>query len=711
MGKQKCRFRLALGIILTAGMLISGVNFAALPVYAEEGGDSTVTIPSTVDNSMAIVEAVREGLTAAVKEVAVGTRTNTTVEVFDLISKRTDGSVRKTDIDKLMTETGKIADFLLSDCQNDLFWYDKVKGLQADSNLSIIKADPEEDGLVQNGSSVTFSFTVSPDYQTADGDQYTVDSEKIKSAQSVLKSAQQIVKANADKSDYEKLLAYKNKICELVGYNTAAADPGYKKNHDTDAPWQMIYVFDNDPDTNVVCEGYSKAFQYLCDLSEFNNAKCYTVTGNMSGGLGDGTGGGHMWNIVTIGGKNYLVDVTNCDDNTIGAPDLLFLAAPASGSWNGSYTFSASGNNPIYIYSDSSKELFGESVLNLASEAYVPEKESADDSTSKPGTDVPDKDSSGSGDSNNGSDKDSNSGSDKDSNNGSDKDSNSGSDKDSNNGSDKDSDSGSDKDSNDDSGNDSTGTDSNDQTGDNNIVSGWTVETDPSDPNTYRLDVSSTIEVSDELLSDENLNTPEKIENVMRKEYQDQGISDENIKIYDVALQIYENGVWQKVTAENFPADGITIVVPYPSGTDNAYDFVASHLFTKSMNGYTAGQIERFTESSEIRKTATGISFTVHGLSPVSVGWSREAGAAEAPDNTANDASGNTPDTTTNNTSGNTPGTTSGNTSGNTTNNTPVNVSPRTGDFSPILLYMTLLILAVAVMGIVYVKRIYAGKR
>lgn len=30
---------------------------------------------------------------------------------------------------------------------------------------------------------------------------------------------------------------------------------------------ELIWVFDGDSSTNVVCEGYAKAFQYLCDLS------------------------------------------------------------------------------------------------------------------------------------------------------------------------------------------------------------------------------------------------------------------------------------------------------------------------------------------------------------------------------------------------------------------------------------------------------------
>ena len=121
----------------------------------------------------------------------------------------------------------------------------------------------------------------------------------------------------------EKLAAYKNKICELVSYNDAAADSMSTANGIN--PWQMIYVFDGSSSTKVVCEGYSKAFQYLCDLSSFSgDVECHTMGGTMSGGTG---AGGHMWNVVTMDdGKNYLVDVTNCNTGTIGSPDKLFLA-------------------------------------------------------------------------------------------------------------------------------------------------------------------------------------------------------------------------------------------------------------------------------------------------------------------------------------------------------------------------------------------------
>ena len=67
------------------------------------------------------------------------------------------------------------------------------------------------------------------------------------------------------RSDYEKLAAYCREICGLVSFDYAATANGVPYGD----PWQLVNVFDGDPATNVVCEGYAKAFQYLCDLSEF----------------------------------------------------------------------------------------------------------------------------------------------------------------------------------------------------------------------------------------------------------------------------------------------------------------------------------------------------------------------------------------------------------------------------------------------------------
>ena len=167
---------------------------------------------------------------------------------------------------------------------------------------------------------------IQPSGVFAGSDEYTVRSDLGDVINTVTTTARGIVDKNAGKSDYEKLLAYKEAICERTSYNDDALHQlnGFTGDNNNN-PWQILYVFDGDPSTTVVCEGYSKAFKYLCDLSEFRapDFSCWLVSGYLSGG-------GHMWNHVTLNGKTYLVDVTNCDDGKVGWPSHLFMEPPAS---------------------------------------------------------------------------------------------------------------------------------------------------------------------------------------------------------------------------------------------------------------------------------------------------------------------------------------------------------------------------------------------
>lgn len=114
--------------------------------------------------------------------------------------------------------------------------------------------------------------------------------------------------------------------------------------------------------------------------------------------------------------------------------------------------------------------------------------------------------------------------------------------------------------------------------------------------------------------------TPEALESAMRvKVTAAAGVSAENTAVYDVALLVSTDGgtTWTKATAENFPAGGLTVTLPYPEGTDSSYTFTVVHMFTTSDFGMTPGN----TETPAVTNTEAGLRFTVTGLSPISVGW------------------------------------------------------------------------------------------
>ena len=248
---------------------------------------------------------------------------------------------------------------LLEDCPFDLYWHDKTVGVEMRYGYSLggytYKGQTVWDSAVIND--LTFSFPVCADYY---GGNYLVTS-NVARISKVKNNAAQVVAANASKSDADKMKAYKEYICDAVSYDHQAVN---NSNTPYGDPWQLISVFDGNSATNVVCEGYSKAFQYLCDLSGLD---CISAEGIMGGGTGAGP---HMWNVVTLDGGKYLVDVTNCDDGTIGEPDLLFLVgAPYA---NDRYSFNCYGQM-IYFYCDD----LGLEETNYSGGGQLPDEEPA----------------------------------------------------------------------------------------------------------------------------------------------------------------------------------------------------------------------------------------------------------------------------------------------------------------------------------------------
>ena len=255
---------------------------------------------------------------------------------------------------------------MLSEMPYELYWFDKTEGIGMSYGVSL-------SGEILTVKNLKLSMYISQAYAKineggATYDPLTANTAKTSAAKRAAENATQVVAANTAKSDHEKLKAYLDYIKAAVSYNNEAANNNATPYGD---PWQIIYVFDNDPSTNVVCEGYAKAFKHLCDLSSFSESDlfCSLVTGTMTVGT---SAGPHMWNIVTIGSRNYLVDVTNCDADTVGAPDKLFLCGAAENVPSIKYTATAGSRSIVYEYDADTLSDYASSDLKLEEMPYSP---------------------------------------------------------------------------------------------------------------------------------------------------------------------------------------------------------------------------------------------------------------------------------------------------------------------------------------------------
>ena len=251
---------------------------------------------------------------------------------------------------------------LLADCPYELYWHDKTVGVSRETSFGAVFKNGEWRSYVDGY--YVISLAVTDEFALSD---YIVNTEKTGSVTFAADNAHEIVSEYQGLSDMEKLSSYREEICRLVSYNHEALAGASEYGN----PWQLIWVFDKDETTNVVCEGYAKAFQYLCDLTTFENSSVcgYTVTGMMSGGTGEGP---HMWNIMTLDDDtNYLADVTNSDEGTLGQDGELFLVPFTSGSVQEGYSFNCvDGYHVTYTYDSATIGLFTEKELTIAAVPY-----------------------------------------------------------------------------------------------------------------------------------------------------------------------------------------------------------------------------------------------------------------------------------------------------------------------------------------------------
>lgn len=289
------------------------------------------------------------------------------------VSSFLDGDYLSTEVttainDKIKIDYSSVHNALLFDSPSELYWYDKTAGVYF-LPRAIISEDGES--LCYSGK-IDVYFSVADAYRGSD--LFMVNTGKIKTVKTSISNAKKVVENAKSKRDYDKLAYYRDYICSQVEYNTPAVSTPTAYGN----PWQLIWVFDNNRSTDVVCEGYSKAFKYLCDLSTFNNPNitCLLVTGDMADG--ELAPEPHMWNIVQFGdNKNFLVDVTNSDMG-LTAHDFVFLTGYSSGSVDAGYIRSFDANTIDgykhivwkYYYDENTLKSYSKQQLTLCKYNY-----------------------------------------------------------------------------------------------------------------------------------------------------------------------------------------------------------------------------------------------------------------------------------------------------------------------------------------------------
>ena len=304
-------------------------------------------------------------ITIPFKDLGVDVSKRYTAGELGVSAIRSGNSITQDAKDKMVEKV----DFSLStvqwalqiDCPSEFYWCDSIAvldqvGLRADDDQIWYTTDSVEIGLKVN------NYYASSTYKA--------NTARTGAAQKAVSNANAIVQYAKSMGDRAKLLYYKNKLLALSDYNhTAAANKTYSINSN---PWEMIYAFDGDPSTKVLCSGYAMAFKYLCDKTSFNNNTISAIYASGQLGLSSADQIGHAWNIVHMDdGRNYLVDVTNSARDTIGADGSLFLKGPVSGSIRGGYGMRvSSGKVYYYVYDSNTLNVYNSAELALSPVNY-----------------------------------------------------------------------------------------------------------------------------------------------------------------------------------------------------------------------------------------------------------------------------------------------------------------------------------------------------
>ncbi len=325
-----------------------------------------------------LVQQVAAGeLASTVFEIDVGSDAEGLIYSLDQLKKV------NPDLVSIRTETGDIAagvmdayfilagfdiravmNALIANLSYDLYWFNKTY-----SYKRYVYSDGYSDrkiSVFQNQKMVV-SLHVAPEFSADQADHSTsFNTDLAASISTAAETARGIAVQHAEEADAQKLRSFKDAICELTSYNYDAIRQGAPYGN----PWQLVWVFDGDPETKVVCEGYAKAFKYLCELSTFQASVSVSL---VTGTLGSSN---HMWNLVSVdGGFSYLVDVTNCDEGMAGYPDYLFMAGysehyQSGGNTGYIFNFKDNTRSLTYIYDSTTINLYSADQIAVSNQPF-----------------------------------------------------------------------------------------------------------------------------------------------------------------------------------------------------------------------------------------------------------------------------------------------------------------------------------------------------
>ena len=176
--------------------------------------------------------------------------------------------------------------------QTDIFWMPKSFSVLSSENNDIYLSFSD----VYDGSSPNGYYGISKDERDE------MQKKLIAVTQTVINTV------NSLDSDFEKELYIHDYICENTVYDSFAADSL------ENAPQNTLSSYGALVEGKAICEGYSKAFKYLCDKA---GIPCSLVLGKYEDTP-------HMWNIVFLDEGYYYVDVTFDDSSDISTLHTYF---------------------------------------------------------------------------------------------------------------------------------------------------------------------------------------------------------------------------------------------------------------------------------------------------------------------------------------------------------------------------------------------------